>query len=58
VERLVEKGEGTTFAPMVWLTSVMMSLETIKLILGWGDIALAPGFAVYDPFRHRMVEPG
>jgi molybdopterin/thiamine biosynthesis adenylyltransferase len=56
VERLIEKREGTTFAPMVWLTSVMMSLETTKLILGWGDIALAPDFAVYDPFRHRMVE--
>lgn len=54
-ERLVEKGEGTTFAPMVWLTCVMMSLEIIKVLLGWGKPALAPQFAVYDPFALQMV---
>ena len=49
--RLLEKGEGTTLAPIVWLTCVMMSLEVIKILLGWGQLALAPEFAVYDGFE-------
>ena len=49
--RLQEKGEGTTLAPIVWLTCVMMSLEVMKIVLGWGQLALAPKFAVYDGFE-------
>lgn len=51
--RLQEKGEGTTLAPMVWLTCVMMSLEVIKILLGLGQLALAPQFAVYDGFEQQ-----
>ncbi len=39
-----------SFAPLVWLTAVLMSLETIKIILNWGTQALAPRFALFNPF--------
>jgi molybdopterin/thiamine biosynthesis adenylyltransferase len=52
----ISKGQITSFAPMVWLTSVLMSIETIKLILGWGTTALSPDFALYDPFSHSIPE--
>lgn len=51
--RLQEKGEGTTFAPFVWLTSVMMALEVCKVLLGWGEVALAPQYTVYDGLRRH-----
>lgn len=53
-KRLREKGEGTTLAPMVWMTCVMMALEVFKIILNWGKIALAPNFAVYDGINHKI----
>jgi hypothetical protein len=53
-QRLQEKGEGTTLAPMVWLTCVMMAFEIFKIILGWGKLALAPEFAVYDCISHEI----
>ncbi len=53
-QRLMEKGEGTTLAPMVWMTCVMMAMEVFKVILNWGDMALAPNFAFYDGFSHRI----
>ncbi len=43
-----------SFAPMVWLTYVLMALESIKVILRWGNIAYAPKFALYDPFKSRI----
>jgi len=52
----MEKGENPTLAPFVWLNAVLMSLEAVKLLLGWGDIALAPKFAVYDPLLRRIPE--
>ena len=54
IRRLLEKGEGTTFAPMVWLTCVMMAFEVIKVLLNLGTLALAPDFAVYDGFQHTL----
>ncbi len=53
-KRLEEKGEGTTLAPMVWMTCSMMALEVFKIILDWGKLALAPKFAVYDGINHGI----
>jgi len=50
----IMQGKNPTFAPWVWLNSVLMSQEVVKVILGWGHIALAPDFALYDPFMHRI----
>ena len=55
-QRLLEKGEGTTLAPMVWLTCVMMAMEVFKILLNWGNLALAPHFALYDGFVHRIPQ--
>ncbi len=52
--RRIAAGHITSFAPMVWLTSVMMATEALKVLLDWGEPALAPAFALYDPFRHRV----
>ncbi len=54
IERLRKSGEGTTLAPMVWLGCAMVAHETIKVLLNWGDLALAPRFAVYDGIHHRI----
>jgi len=43
-----------SFAPTVWLTAVVMALETLKVLLGVGEPALGPRFAFYDPFLHRV----
>ncbi len=53
-QRLQEKNEGTTLAPLVWLTCTLMAIEIMKILLGWGELALAPDFASYDPFAHRI----
>lgn len=50
VERIL-KGEIPSFAPLVWLTAVLMSLEAIKVLLNWGKITYAPDFALYNPFK-------
>ena len=54
IQRFHNKGEGTTFAPMVWMTCAMMALEVVKAMLNWGTLALAPGMAVYDGLEHRV----
>ncbi|MBL0350453.1 MAG: ThiF family adenylyltransferase [Elusimicrobia bacterium] len=54
VERLMQKGEGTTLAPMVWLTCVLMANEIFKVLTGWGSLALAPNFRFYDPMEGRI----
>lgn len=54
LQRMMTKGEGTTLAPMVWLTSVLMANEVFKVILGWGDLALAPELRFYDAIKHRI----
>jgi molybdopterin/thiamine biosynthesis adenylyltransferase len=53
LKRMQEEKIGTTLSPLVWLSSVMMAIEALKIILGKGDLALAPSFAVYDPFDFR-----
>ncbi|MBN1599222.1 MAG: ThiF family adenylyltransferase [Bacteroidales bacterium] len=50
VKKMQEKKVGTTLAPLVWLSSTMMAIEAMKIILGRGELALAPKFRVYDPF--------
>jgi len=52
----LSRGEITSFAPIVWLTAVLMALEASKVLLGRGELALAPDFAFYDPFRHRIPQ--
>lgn len=52
----VRQGRLSSFAPMVWFTAVLMALEALKVLLGWGSLALAPAFALYDPFEHRIPE--
>ena len=53
VKRIAE-GHISSFAPMVWLTSVLMALEAVKVLLNWGKTALGPDFTLYDPFQHRV----
>ncbi|MBN2610774.1 MAG: ThiF family adenylyltransferase [Bacteroidales bacterium] len=51
----ISRGQVPSFAPMVWFTSVLMGFEAIKIILSLGQIAYAPGFALYDPFNHKQL---
>ena len=55
MQRIEEKGEGTTLAPLVWLTCSLMATEVMKLLLNWGQPALAPHFASYNPIVHRTM---
>jgi molybdopterin/thiamine biosynthesis adenylyltransferase len=50
----INQGRITSFAPMVWLTAVLMAGEAMKIILHKGNIALAPYFNLYDPFKNRI----
>lgn len=52
--RMKEEKVGTSLAPLVWLSSVMMTIEAVKILLNKGELALAPSFAVYDPFDFRV----
>ncbi len=53
IER-IKAGRIPSFAPLVWLTAVLMSLEAVKALLGWGTLAAAPRFALYDPFKGTL----
>lgn len=53
IDRIM-KGEITSFAPIVWLTAVLMSLEAIKVVLKLGKIAYSPNFALYNPFKQEI----
>jgi molybdopterin/thiamine biosynthesis adenylyltransferase len=53
-ERIFIERKNPSFAPWVWLTSVLMSLETIKAVLGTEKLSLAPAFALYDPILHKI----
>lgn len=53
---LIRQGRLTSFAPTVWLTAVAMALEAVKVLLSWGQIALAPSWSLYDPFLHRIPQ--
>lgn len=48
------QGSFTSFCPMVWLASIMLSIETIKVILDWGEVAYAPDFSLYDPYLKKI----
>jgi molybdopterin-synthase adenylyltransferase len=50
----IARGETPSFAPIVWLTAVLMALETIKILLQWGSILPAPLFALYNPFDNTI----
>lgn len=50
----LEQGFIPSFAPMVWLTSVLMATEVLKILTGIGEFASAPDFKMYDPFKHRI----
>lgn len=52
--RIFVERKNPSFAPLVWLTSVLMSLETIKILIGVEKLSLAPAFALYDPFFQRI----
>lgn len=53
IER-IKNGQIPSFAPLVWLTAVLMSLETLKVILNWGKISTAPRFSLYNPFDNTI----
>lgn len=53
----VRKGRIVSFASTVWLTAVLMALETVKVLLSWGEPAASPELALYDPIRHRLPSP-
>lgn len=50
----IEKGKITSFAPMVWFTAVLMSIEGVKIMLGWGTVPTSSDFTLYDPFTHTI----
>jgi molybdopterin/thiamine biosynthesis adenylyltransferase len=50
----IREGKITSFAPMVWLTAVLMATEALKIILHKGEPALSPAFHLYDPYRNRI----
>lgn len=53
---LIQSGRIPSFAPMAWMTSCMMATEAIKILLGWGEIARAPGFTYYDPYTNTALK--
>lgn len=55
VERIM-KGEIPSFAPVVWLTAVLMALETLKILLNFGTPSLAPKFGLFNPFDYSLPE--
>jgi molybdopterin/thiamine biosynthesis adenylyltransferase len=55
LERMELTGEGTTLAPLTWLTCTLMATEVMKVVLDWGNLALAPEFATYNPILHQTA---
>lgn len=53
--RLAEKGEGTTLAPFVWLSCCLMAIEAYKILVGKGQLVLAPEWLVFDPFKLELA---
>lgn len=56
VRKLEEENVATSLSPLVWLSSVMMAVETCKILLDRKELALAPSFQVFDPFRFRCFK--
>ncbi|WP_020590155.1 HesA/MoeB/ThiF family protein [Desulfobacter curvatus] len=54
----VARGIIPSFAPMAWLTSVLMANEALKILLNIGCIAKGPDFTMYDPYMHRIPSIG
>jgi molybdopterin/thiamine biosynthesis adenylyltransferase len=52
--RIFVERKNPSFAPLVWFNSVLMSLEAIKILIGAEKLALAPDFALYDPFFQKI----
>jgi molybdopterin/thiamine biosynthesis adenylyltransferase len=50
----INQGTITSFAPMVWLTAVLMANEALKIILNKGKIAYAPLYHLYDPYKNTI----
>jgi molybdopterin/thiamine biosynthesis adenylyltransferase len=50
----IKKGQIPSFAPIVWLTAVLMAFNTIKILLKWGKSPLAPDFFLYNPFDNSI----
>ncbi len=50
----IAAGHITSFAPMAWLTSVLLANEALKLLMKIGTIAKGPEFTMYDPYMHRI----
>ena len=50
----INRGRIPSFAPMVWLTAVLMAGEALKIVLNKGDIAYSPSFNLYDPFKNHI----
>lgn len=53
----MNKGNFSSFAPFVWLQASLLALETIKVLLKWGNISYAPDYAVYDPVKFKALAP-
>jgi molybdopterin/thiamine biosynthesis adenylyltransferase len=49
-------GRVPSWAPMVWFNATRIAVEVTKVLLKWGDLALSPDFAIYDPFCHRIPQ--
>ena len=56
VTEAIRQGRVSSFAPIVWLSGVLLALECVKALLNWGTLALAPSFSLYDPFLHRSPQ--
>ncbi len=54
----INQGTITSFAPMVWLTAVLMANEALKIILNKGKIAYAPSYHLYDPYKNIIPKQG
>jgi len=53
IER-IQKGQIPSFAPIVWLTAVLMSFDALKILLKWGQPPLSPQFFLYNPFDNSI----
>jgi molybdopterin/thiamine biosynthesis adenylyltransferase len=57
IER-IKKGQIPSFAPVVWLTAVLMAFDALKILLKWGKTPLAPNFFLYNPFDNSIPKQG
>jgi molybdopterin/thiamine biosynthesis adenylyltransferase len=55
IKMLMETGRVPSFAPLVWATASIMSLETIKVLLRWEQVAVDCDFRLYDPFDYKTI---